>query len=470
MLVLVAVVLVGVGIAANRSSSTPSAALTLPTSLVGAPDAESTSWYCTGQTTSSGSASGYLMLSNTTTASRTATIAAVSDTSGAVQTAVAIPARDTVVPTVPGLSGSFESQTVTLSGGGVAVSQVLHGAAGWTEAPCQSTTADAWYFTGGTTDGSALLSVSLLNPTSTPVVVDLAFGTSSGTVHPINYQGIVLEPGQVQTVDVSSEVQNQPEVSTTVTTRTGRVVATELQQFSGGLALLGGTAFPQSHWAIPQSQEVPGGSSVVDVFNPGTTPEHVTVHLRLGSGPLHPLAATVAPDSTWTVATSAQTRIPDDATYATDIEATGGAGVVVARRVAAPSSATAPQVGSAPAVDGLSQDSPTDEWVVPPAATTQTSPVSGAGPRYLALVNTSAAVEHFSAFAVGPTRSTLLGTGALAAGGFVVMTAPSDAVTALEQVVVRADGPMAVSQDLQPSGTVGVVSMPGVPLAATIGL
>ena len=37
-------------------------------------------------------------------------------------------------------------------------------------------------------------------------------------------------------------------------------------------------------------------------------------------------------------------------------------------------------------------------------------------------------------------------------------------------IVVHASGPMAVSEDVGPSGGVGVVSMPGIPLAAAIGV
>jgi len=35
---------------------------------------------------------------------------------------------------------------------------------------------------------------------------------------------------------------------------------------------------------------------------------------------------------------------------------------------------------------------------------------------------------------------------------------------------VRASGPMAVSEDVGPTGGFGVVTMPGIPLAAAIGL
>ena len=174
----------------------------------------------------------------------------------------------------------------------MAATQAVHGPSGWSEAPCQSTTADGWYFPGGTTANSDPLYISLLNPTSTPVVVDLAFMTPTGAVHPINYQGIVLQAGQVQVENVASEVQDVANVSSIVATRTGRVVATEVQGFagsSGGLALVPGAAHPESRWTIPQSQDAAGASSEIDVFNPGTAPESVTVRLRLGSGPLAPL-------------------------------------------------------------------------------------------------------------------------------------------------------------------------------------
>ena len=157
----------------------------------------------------------------------------------------------------------------------MAVTQTVHGALGWSQSPCQSTTSAQWYFANGSSAASNLLYVSLLNPTSTPVVVDLGFLTPSGMVHPINYQGIVLPAGQVAVENVSSEVQNVPTISTVVATRTGRVVASEVQELvdaggtSGGLSLVPGAPAPQPHWTIPQAQEVPGGSSEVDIFNPG---------------------------------------------------------------------------------------------------------------------------------------------------------------------------------------------------------
>ena len=133
------------------------------------------------------------------------------------------------------------------------------------------------------------LHIALLNPSSTPVVVDLTFMTPAGAVHPINYQGIVLPAGQMTTVSVASEVQNVANMSVIAATRTGRVVASEVQEIVGtggtsrGLSLVPGVPSPQSHWAIPQAQETPGGSSEVAIFNPGSATETVEgIRLILG--------------------------------------------------------------------------------------------------------------------------------------------------------------------------------------------
>ena len=276
--------------------------------------------------------------------------------------------------------------------------------------------------------------------------------------------------------NVTTEVQQISAISTVVSTRTGRVVAAEVQQIvqggqaSGGLSLVPGVPAPQAHWAIPQAQEVPGGTSEIDVFNPGTSTEAVTVRFRLPSGSLTPLTDKILPGTTWILATSAQTRIPDNQTYATAIDATGGSGVVVSRMVALPSTSTPPpQAGVAVAVDGLSMQSPSGTWVVPPPGTADSPAVSGAAPAYLALSNTSTASESYTALASGPSGSHVLATGTLAAGATVEVDGSPLAAAGLDPIIVRASGPLAVSEDAAPSSGFGVVTMPGIPLAAAIG-
>jgi hypothetical protein len=473
---LVVLVVGGVAIAVGvRGAPAPVAAAPTPSALVGAPDAESSAWYCTGQSVAGGASPGFLVFTNTTARTVTADITATSDSGATANTVAAVPAHGVVTPAVPALaSGSWVSETVITSGGGVAVTQAVKGSLGWSQAPCQTTTSAQWYFPGGSTAAADTLSISLLNPTSTPVVVDLSFVTSAGMVHPINYQGIVLQPGQVAAENVASEVQQVNTISTIVRARTGRVVASEVQGMvgagatSGGLALVPGVATPQADWAIPQAQEVPGGNSEVDVFNPGQSTEAVTVRFRLPSGPLAPLTDKVLPGTTWVIPTSSETRLPASETYATTIDATGGPGVVVGRTVNIPGSSVSPQDGMAVAVDGLSTRSPSDEWVVPPPGTAGNPAASDVAPTYLALLNTSAGPESYSASASTTSGDHVLATGTLAAGSAEIVSGAPLAAAGLDPVLVHSSGPMAVSEDLGPSAGVGVVTMPGIPLAAVI--
>ena len=376
-----------------------------------------------------------------------------------------------MVIAAPASSGYWISESLVLSGGGVAVSQLVHGPSGWDVAPCQSTTSQQWYFPSGTTSGSSDLFMALFNPTSTPDVVDLTFVTPEGVEHPISFQGIVLEPGQTQVEDVGTYVQNERTVATTVSTRTGRVVATETQVIAGavnGLANIPGSPHVQQKWALPLSQEVTGGSSSIDVYNPGSTIEDVTVRARLTSGPLPVFEQKLAPGSTWTLVTSAQTRIPKTSatggSYTTIITATGGPGVVIGRSVAAPNGASAPQAGAANAIDGLSTMSPSHRWVPPAPGTSSDPAVAGAAPAAVALSNPSSTDETYVISALTPNGLRVITRGRLPVGTFIALSGPPLTSAGLNPLIVSATGSVAVSESLAPTGGYGVVTMPGIPL------
>jgi len=469
-LIAVVVVLSGVAIAARspgqRALGGPPPS---PGSLVSAPGAESSAWYCTGQSTAAGQlAPGSVILTNTGPRTVTGTIDAVTDTGATVSTPVSVPGRQQLVPDIPTpKSGSWISEAVTFSGGGVVVSQTLQGSSGWAEAPCQSSTSQQWYFPSGVTTGSNALFVSLFNPTSTPDVVDLSFTTSTGVVHPINFQGIVLESGQTQVESIAPFVQDQASVATTVSTRTGRLVASELQLLTGngsGLAIVPGTPQVEREWAIPQAEEVSQGSSSIDVFNPGPTAEEVTIRAALGSGPLSPFRARVPGDSTWVVSTSAETRIPVGDPYSAVVEATGGPGVVVGRTVAAPTSAAAPQEGMANAVDIRTAATPSHVWVVPSPGLAASPVVPGAFPAHLALTNLTGRAETYVIDVVEASGLKAIATGALAPSATFSLNPPALGGAGLDPMLVRTTGTTAVSQDVGPTGSIGVVTMPGVAL------
>jgi len=474
-LVVVVGVLAGLAIAARSPGhSAPGGPPPAPGSLVGAPDAESSAWYCTGQSTAAGQlAPGSIILTNSGTRTVKGIIDAVTDTGATVATPVAVPARRQLVPDIPTpKSGTWISEAVTLSGGGVAVSQTLQGSSGWAEAPCLSSTAQHWYFPSGVTTGSNALFVSLFNPTATPDVVDLSFTTSKGVVHPINFQGIVLQPGQTQVESIGPFVQDQGSIATTVSTRTGRLVAGELQLLTGngsGLAIVPGSPRVEREWVIPRAVEVSEGSSSIDVFNPGPTAEEVTIRTALGSGPLAPFRARVPADSTWVLSTSAETRIPIGDPYSAVVESTGGPGVVVGRAVAAPSSAPPPQEGLATAVDVLSAATPTHMWVVPSPGLAATPVVPGAFPAHLTLTNLTDHQETYVLDVVEASGLKSIATGDLPPSGSFSLSSPALGGAGLDPVLVRTNGSAAVSEDVGPTGSDGVVTMPGVPLSRAIG-
>ena len=147
----------------------------------------------------------------------------------------------------------------------------------------------AWYFASGSTAGRDALYVSLLNPTSSPVVVDLSFITPTGRGAPVNYQGIVLEPGAVLVEDVAPRSRTPPGEHGRHRPHgpRRRIRAPDVRRSERWPRHRARRRQPEPHWAIPQAEEARVATSEIAVFNPGTTPEKVTVHLRLASGRWH---------------------------------------------------------------------------------------------------------------------------------------------------------------------------------------
>jgi hypothetical protein len=372
------------------------------------------------------------------------------------------------VPDLPApSSGTWLAQSVGLSGGGTEVTEVVHGPNGWSETPCQSRTAQDWYFPSGATTTGDGLYISLFNPTSTPDVVDLSFVVPGGVDQPINFQGLVLQPGQVQVENVAAFVQNQSTVSTIVSTRTGRVIADEVEVFTGfdsGLSVLGGAPEAETAWFIPLSEEGSGNYSDLDVFNPGSTTEHVSVDVQLASGPVAPITQDVAPLTTWALPTYDQTRIPNGDPYSAEVEASGGSGVVVGRVAASSPLAMAPQAGVQNAVSALTATWPSRVWLVPSPGSTATPAYASALPEHLSMSNPTDAPEHFVVLTMTPTGTRQVDAGTVTAHSGVSLGGTTLFAAGLYPLVVRGSGPLAVTEDVGPSGAIGAVTMPGVPL------
>ena len=102
-LVVVLVVIVGVAILARSTASAPPAAsLPVPGAIVSAPQAESSAWYCAGQSTASGQlAVGSVELTNTGPRAVAGSITSTSDTGASAAAPVSVPAGGQLVAATP---------------------------------------------------------------------------------------------------------------------------------------------------------------------------------------------------------------------------------------------------------------------------------------------------------------------------------------------------------------------------------
>lgn len=463
---LLAAGLVDLGVSAHQ------AAAPVALSTVGAPvGAESSDWYCTGGTgTASGAANATLYLVNAGARTVVGTLTVAASTGASSSEAISVPPGQTTAVPSTVVQGPWLASRVDLEGGGVTVDELVHGAAGWAEAPCASTTSTSWYFASGSTANGSLLYVSVYNPASTMAVVDLTFYTTSGVIRPDLFQGLVLAPGAVVVAEVASYVQGQSSVSTVVEARAGRVVADELEEHAvdgvSGLSLELGSPSPERRWLVPRTVNVTGGRDETVVFNPTGVAEQVTAAVRLPSGPVTPEVRQLAPGATWTLVTSGLIRIPPNTDYATTVTASGP-GVVVDRVVRSSSAGTPPQWGAVAATPSAWTTVASGRWALANPAV-PTTPVGGAAPFALDLLNPGGHEVTVTVRLLtrsGPSRLGRMGGLRIPPGALTVVEPAALAAAGGRPLVVSSSGPLAATLDATPAGMPGVVALAAIPLA-----
>ncbi len=426
---------------------------------------ESSSWYCAG-TAPDSSATTTLDLVNTTSRPVSGTLRAYNAVSGASKAVpIEVPAGGQIVEQ-PGalVGGNPVASTVELEGGGVLVSESIAGPAGWTEAACSRSTAERWYFASGTTSQGDTLTMALFNPTSTDAVVDMTFVTPAGLSQPQPFEGIVVAPGHLVTEEIDSFVQDAPSVSTIVNVRTGAVVAAELQSVSAngatGLSLRLGQPTLSPSWALPHSVDAAGSTSSITVFNPTGRSDRVRLTVKPGTSPAAERTKVIAPQSAWVLDTSADPRIPAGLAFSAVLTTLSGPGVVVDRSVLAPSSLERPQFG---AFSALSWGAGIPAAVaVLPAPGTQAQPsVPGALVVGLGVMDESDTPLDATVYKLEPPGHlvALAHLHVPAAGAAAV---PMGVIgTQYVPLIVKADGPIGVVEDLAPSAGLDVVALAG---------
>ena len=414
---LVAGGLIDRGAAAHGTSTAPPD-LVQPVPVAAPASALSSSWFCAGASDGSGSGGvptpGAVVVANGGPRPVTARVTLVgaanpgttgsgsssgSSTSGApapaksvapvVKTLTVAPfSSAAVLENVPG--APWGGAIVDADGGSVGVNQVVDGTLGRTTTPCATSGSQHWYLPAGQTRVNANETILLLNPYPTDSIVDLSFSTDQGVETPQAFEGLDVPPSGLVAVPLGSHLRRRANIATTVSARTGNVVAWESEVITppaknapllgtpAANAPLADPAYPVSgiadvlgapsaglSWAWPDGISGSGTDEEYVIYNPGPRTADVRLSVGLEHGSAEPFDLTVGPYQFVQEISEQQTSIPAGLPHTAAVVSTNGVPVVAARTVGANQST----IGGSGARTGIGQmlgervSAP--DWMVP---------------------------------------------------------------------------------------------------------
>lgn len=214
----------------------------------------------------------------------------------------------------PDATEIFVSVLVELDRPGASVIQVLLDGSGRSMSACAEGAASQWYFPTGTTTSDAHLVLGLFNPFPDSAVVDVEFTTEEGLRSPTAYSGLIVAPNSALYLDAGSQAPRWPQLSTSVTARSGQLVAGRVQVFDGsrglqGVSLALGAPALRQQWVFPAGAGA-GEPTAYVIYNPGSENARVELDFRLDFGSVTPT----------------ELLIPAGQQYAVSVNVGGGAG------------------------------------------------------------------------------------------------------------------------------------------------
>jgi hypothetical protein len=463
LLVIAALLVVGVvADLAGRSAASPHAAAR-PVMPTAAPaNALSSTWYCPLATANAaGQASGTIVVTNPTKhrLSGTVTMYTVEGKQIKAPISVAALSRQTMSESEH-VQAPFVAAEVDLDGGLGVVEQVVSGSLGDSISACASMASTHWYFAEGNTSKDAVYLLSLFNPFPEDAITDLSFSTDQGRAVPDAFQGLVVPAHGVTVVNVGDHVRRRDEVSTTVSVRSGRVVASKLQTHSGGghkgIALVLGAPQLGATWYFPDGYFIDGVAERYHVYNPGTKEATVQLDLALEQGAAEPFEVTVPPQARFTLTMSGESRVPKGDGHAVTAQSTNGVPVVVERTIDA--LAPAPRLGY---TDLLGAQAAAAHWVLGAGGSTDTFD------EWVVVLNSSRRTAHVSLTGLAAGQP-------LAIEGLQDVAIPPGRRHAFRMgdhvkrpdlpMVIDSDTPVVVERGMFRVGGLGMASSIGIPL------
>jgi hypothetical protein len=197
-----------------------------------------------------------------------------------------------------------------------------------------------WHLASGATTRDAREVLVLFNPFPTDAIVDITFDTDAGSREPVRFQGFPVAAGTVVGVDIGDDVARESQVSATLRTRAGRVVAERLQEFDGslgpkGLAVALGVPEAATAWAFPDGAVDDSRTERIVVYNPGGERAEVEVRvLPTSDEPApapQPFRLSIRAGTFAVVDYGAEDRVVPGVEHATVVRSTNGVPVVAER-------------------------------------------------------------------------------------------------------------------------------------------
>lgn len=316
--------------------------------------AEGSTWYCAaGSATGdpNGVAEQVVHITNASSTEVTGRLTAMPSKGDPVDTRIRVPAHGRLAVRVSDVvKAEWASAIVEVSGGEVSVAHVLQGPAGRTITTCASSPGEDWYFPSGSTRNGTKNLLALFNPFPGEATVDISFDTEDGTRTPQQFQGLVLPGRRVTVVDIAAVVTLREHVATTVGTRSGRVIAEQLQVADGrgggeqGLTSTLGARRPNDVWVFPVATPAASAAhEMVSVINPGDADANVQIQVQIDDaaqvGSVEPFLLRVPAHRAAHVDLMSDARIPRSAGRWLIVRTTDGTQVVVERSIGAVRSA-----------------------------------------------------------------------------------------------------------------------------------
>lgn len=442
--------------------------------------AVSSSWFCAGATdTAGGAAPAQIVVTDAGASPVDARVTVVASQGAPIVVPVHVAARSRVaIPeTVPG-GAPWVGAVVDVQGGLTAVEQHVTGTLGSSVTPCATTTSGRWYFPSAQTLVNASSELTLLNPYPVAAIVDLSFSTEQGIEQPGNFQGIDVPAGGLVAVDLGSHLRRRQRIATTVSVRTGRVVAWKTdvvtppksgeptigspQATAGtdpaapiaGVTVMPGAPAPSTQWNWPEGDNGNGLVESYVVYNPSSAAADVSLGVGLDAGSATPLRFSVAPGGVSKVVSGAEARIPPGVGHYASLRSTNGVPVVAERLLTA--SPPSPVSGRGAVMGGTVAHR---DWLLGGGT------ASAHLQEYVVVLNTGRTTATVGVERLAGGAFAGLGSVPLAPGRRLAMLINSHGGPYAGPIVVRASAPVFVERDIYGIGGIRAVSLSlGVPL------